>query len=232
MATFLELKDDTEAIVIDLPSAVVSAVPTLVNNAMRTLQQHNFKVMEANASFTTVVGVRSLTMPTDFKEFRGAPWMIEDTDGTKRLMYLAESEEATLTAFTDDDEGRPMVLLDDVPTTEAGLRVWSIYPLPDGLSDYSDGEYRIKVPYYKYLTALSASGDSNWLTNNASEYITFKAVAEAFARDWDEQRSAVWEQKAALKYAEAVKKDKYYRVSSVNNIVPLYRGVNSPKIRW
>lgn len=232
MSTYLELQTDVQNIVIDLPNAVVSAVPTLVNNAMRTAQVHNFKVMEAEAGFTTLEGERHVTMPTNFKEYRGEPWLIEDTNGTMRRMYIAPNREGLLLAFSEEDVGRPQVLLDDVPTSESGVRYWAIYPLPDGGSDYSDGEYHFVVPYYKYLTALSADGDTNWLTVNAAEYITFKAVAEAFARDWDEQRSAVWEQKAQVKYLEVVKKDKQYRVSGVSTMVPMWRGVNSPKIRW
>ena len=54
MATYGAIQTRVQQIIIDLPSSVTAQVPTLVKEAVRSLQvKHNFKVMEALSSFTT-----------------------------------------------------------------------------------------------------------------------------------------------------------------------------------
>jgi hypothetical protein len=145
-------------------------------------------------------------------------------------MTVGANVEGTLLGFNTLDTGRPWVLIDGEAPADDGTRQWDIYPIPDGNSDYVDGEYRIKVPYWRYLPALVADGATNWFTENAEEYLVNKATAEAFALDWDENRMAIWEAKADIRYKEAVKQDKLYRVSAVRDFVPMKSG-NDPRLR-
>lgn len=232
--TFATIKARVLLRVIDAPTAVQTEVPTLINEAMRTLQsRHNFKVMEKIASFTTVEGIRTLgAMPSDFKEFRGEPWS-EAFLGAIWPMTVAANVEGTIIGFTGFDPldtGRPRVLVDSEAPGDDGSRNWEIYPLADGNSDYVNGEYRIKVPYWRYLPALVADAATNWFTTNAEEYLVFKATAEAFALDWDFQSMAVWETKADVKFKEVVRADKLYRMSAVRDFVPFQSG-NDPRLR-
>lgn len=234
MGTFLSIRTRVSTLVIDLPAAVQAAVPALVNAAMRKIQvKHNFKVMEAEALYTTALSTRILgAVPTDMKEIAQEPFYTEfNYPGQFRRITLTANRHGTVGAFGAQDVGRPMVLLDAIPLVD-GSRNYEIYPLPDGLSDYSDGQYRITVPYFRYLPALAADGDTNWFTVYAEEYIVNQATARAFAMDWDEEHLAVWSKLAEEERGEVILQDKRFRLAGVNEFVPLWRGARSPTLRW
>lgn len=249
--TYLSMQQRVQRRVIDLPSAVLAEVPQLVNTALKQLQEgHNFKVMESEFSvYTTVdshtmavsVGGAAWTLPTspsvNFKEWRGEPWFTRYQDGSTGPMTWAPSKEALWSAFseggaTNSDRGYPMVLLEGV-SDDSNVRTISVYPLPDGASDFSDGEYRITVPYYRYLPELSADGSSNWLTLQPSgeEFIVNWAAGEAHGLNWDYEKEAVMKSKAEINRKMVVNADKRFRLSSVREWVPHYRGVHSTKTR-
>jgi hypothetical protein len=232
MMTFQELQAEVQVKVIDLPTVITTSVPTLVNRAIRTLQKrHNYKVMEAEAAFTTTLQTRVLgAVPSDFKEFREVPYLVEDL-GRVRIVNVAPTRRDALLFWNDDDEGYPRELLDALPDG-TGARNFEVFPLPDGQSDYVDGEYRVRVPYWRYLPNLIQTSDTNWFTVNAEEFVIFKAVAEAFAIDWDEQRSAVWEAKAEVKRREVEKEDKVYRLSSLLAVPIHTSGVRGPRLSF
>ena len=220
---------------IDLPSAVNAEVPTLVNEAMRSLQSgHNFKVMETETGIlTTTLATRPLSsnVPTDYKEFRGKPYLIFDSGRYRRLLAPSNRSSAMQLFSVDDPnrDGEPRALLDSEPNT-AGVRAWAVYPFPDGLSDYTNGEYRIVVPYWRFIPAMSSDADTNWFTVNAEEFLVFQATSMAFALDWDEERMAVWAQLAADRKREIILEDKRYRMSGVNTFVP-HHDVFEPTLR-
>lgn len=231
--TFLDIKTDVQNLVIDLPTTVQNMVPTLVIEAVRHIQtKHNFKIMEALGSFTTVEGVRALSaLPANFKEFRNEPYFVLD-DGTRRWLTLASDRESAIGAIGEDDTNYPMVLIAGEPTDEISAVTLEVWPLPDGNSDYVDGEYRIRLPYWKFLADLSADGDVNWFTNNARDFITYRATSNAFAADWDYDAMALWLQKSEIEKATAIMRDKMLRISGVQELVPLWEGARSPRLRW
>lgn len=232
MGTYAGIQTRVRRRVIDAPAAVVAEVPTLVNEGYKAIQkQHNFKVMEKLAAFTTVVDTRALgVQPTDFKEFHDTdrPYYLFNS-GSVRPIQLAGSKFGLLTGISEAASNSPRVLYVP-PLNVDGTGTWQLYPLPDGNSDYGDGEYRVKVPYYGYLSALSADGDTNWLTDVGEEYIVMYAVMEAFAVDWDEDRMAIWAQKMQLKLQETIRLDKRLRLSGVQELVP-FQGNNDPRTR-
>lgn len=233
MPTFLDLRTKVLRRVIDAPAAITTEVPDLIRAAVRQLQtRHNFKVMQTQtALLSTVVDTRSLgAVPTDFKEWRARPYYVEEL-GRTRDIATANSREAALDLFGEDvdvDIGPPAIILDGEPDDD-GVRNFEVFPYPDGNSDYDNGEYRIRIPYWRFLPALSADADEDWFTTNADEYIVHKAVGEAFAVDWDEERMAVWEQTAAAKFDLVVQQDKKFWLAGAHTLVP-HRGANSPKI--
>jgi hypothetical protein len=67
-----------------------------------------------------------------------------------------------------------------------------VYPYPDFSSDWSDGNYRVNVPFWQYLPALSANGDSSWLTADGpqAEFLVAWATGMGFDMDWDDGEGA------------------------------------------
>lgn len=252
MGNYTELQARVSRRVIDLPSAVVAEVPLLVNEAIALLQEeHNFRVMEAELqAFTLVnshsllqaVGGATIIIPTapaiNFKEWRGEPWYLRYQDGSPRYMSWAPSRESIWGSFVQGGANTtgasfPQVLLEEQPTDDQNSRPISVYPLPDGASDYLDGEYRITIPYYRYLAPLSAGGDHNWITDQASgeQYIISWATAKAFGLNWDYQKMGIAKAEAEIHKKEVKNADKKFRLSSVREFVPHWKGVHSSKTR-
>lgn len=234
MATYSELQTRVQRRLIDLPAAVLAEVPDLINEALREIQRrHNFKVMEAvSSTYTTSVGVRTLSavIPTDWKEARDRPYLVEDDDfDYVRELQWGPNKNAIIRRFANLDEGAPEFLLDPLRAAADGAGTFEVWPLPDGNSDYDDGEYRIIVPYWKFLPALSGSSDSNWFTINAERFLIYKATADGFFVDWDEQRAAFWEQKAANELSQMILHDKHTQLAPIDTLVP-YRGAKTPQL--
>lgn len=235
MANFGTIVSRVQARIIDLPQVVRDEVPTLVNAVIRAMQdQYNFSVMESlGGPYTTVVDTRELNAkPSNFKEYFGDPYYQEYTTGKTRPMGVINSRSDMRGYFSTLDRGYPQFLLEAEPS-DAGVRTWEVWPLPDGQSDWDDEEYRIYVPYYRYLPALSTDTSTNWFTENAEEYIVYMAQGEAFGVDWDEERMALWLQRGQQKFAEIVKRDKVAKLSKMTTrtFVPHWKGANYPKLR-
>lgn len=220
MATFSELQTRVQTRIIDLPSAVQAEVPSLVNKALIALQKrHNFEVMKALQSYTTTVSTRSIgSVPSDWKEERGVPYEVPENSRVRPLAWGPNRTEAEKGwgTNTDLDFGEPRVILRSEPSAVTGASTFEVFPYPDGNSDYGDGEYRIRVPYWKFLPALSGASDTNWFTVYAEEYIEAYATSLGFAIDWDEEREAVWLQKADMHRKELIRLDKLSQVAQLD----------------
>lgn len=195
--------------VIDTNPQFVTEVPSLINKAIRKLEGlHNFAVMEASTTLNTTIGQRVLgTMPTDYKEFRGGNGWYVDMNGQAVKVFHRPTLEDVLSEFSFNyasEVGDPNAVLivpidngggaaeEDGPTFQ--VQVW---PFPDGNSGYTPsggnaGEYPVTLPYWKFLPDLSNSGDQNWFTDNAEDFIVYAATAEGFMMNWDEMRAQGW----------------------------------------
>ncbi len=232
MTNFATLQTRVKRRVIDLPAAVTAEVPDLINEAVRELQdRHNFQTMQTLLTATTADLTRVLVaVPSDFKSFRGRPF---------RRAFLGKSVEMTVsptrnaaeiaygTATTDS--GSPKLILRS-ELTNTGTSDLEVWPLPNTLSDWSDGLWRVVVPYWRYLPALAVDADTNWFTVNAIPFILNKATAEGFALNWDAERNALWEARAEVKLKAAVTLDKKQVLSSVTTLV-VRRGAAETKAR-
>lgn len=227
MATYSEIQTRVLRRLIDLPAAVQAEVPKLVNTAMRSLQKaHNFFAMQTSLQYTTVVGTRLLSaVPATFKEFRGKPVYLR-MDGSIGRMVVANVKEDIWPQIDEDDEGSPLVILRE-NTGTIGTGQFLVYPLPDGNSDYTDGEYRINIPIYSYLADLVNGTDTNWFTENAEEYLVDKTTAEGFSVDWDTEHELIWTARAENWKKEVIRADKYYRLSTTETLVPKWQGVHA-----
>lgn len=225
---FAALKTEVATLLIDAPTAITTLTPSFVNRALRKLQQkHNFKVMESEVAFTTTALTRLLgPRPTDWKEPRGKPYYVSETGKLHEFVY-APSKADAIAAFGDNpdfDFGSPRAIWEVDLSGE-----FDIYPYPDALSDYADGEYRVTLPYWKYLGNLIADSDTNWFTSNAEQWIIYKSVAEGFYANEDEGRAQLWDRRADREYADVLLADKRRRIANVEAFVP-HLGARRPHL--
>lgn len=234
MATYAELQAQVASAIIDTPTNVVNLIPTFLKRAMRDLQiSHNFKVMEATTDvLITTESTRVLAaVPSTFKEFRKRPYLIDSTGSVIYLGYSTSREDVAREFGTDEGgeqdndtiAGEPRVILRSEPTNEAGASNFEVWPLPDANSTYgntSAGSYRIRIPYWKFLTELSGSTDTNWFTVNADQYLVEQAAAYGFFEDHDEDRGTLWTQRAASSKKMVIKRAKMEQFSAVETLRP------------
>lgn len=221
MATFGDLKTRVTRTLMDAPAPTVLEVPLYINEAMTKLQnKHNFFVMQAQITYTTS-SVRTLgDVPTDWKHYRGKPYVLNELGGG-HWVTIATSRGQAEAYRSQLDEGSPQVLLKAEETT-TGTGSFEVYPLPNGTSDYSDGEYRLTVPYWKYLPTLAADGDTNWFLqqDDAITYIVREAVANGFEFNEDDNRADRWHKRADAAYHDILLLDKYRWLSASDTLVP------------
>lgn len=231
MANFQDLQDRVKTYLIDVPTSISTLAPSLVNEALTKLQaKHNFKVMKAEFLINTQTAQRILApIPENFKEFRERPYYVEEL-GLTRWVNIAPNEAAAEAYRSTTDDGSPQFILEGL-LNEDGSGNWEIYPLPDTNSDYTDGEYRLVIPYWKYLQRLSANSDQNWFTNfdPAIEWIVASATAEGFAINEDEDRAQYWEGKAQKKWDDVLLISKRQALAGFDTLVP-YTGARSPRV--
>ena len=214
MATFSALQTRVQNWLIDTPTHVVNEIPVLITSSIAWLQaQHNFQVMQAQTQFVTsstpalgasqthVIG----QIPTNWKcqrdvnpyyvlyigSVRELTWQPNRTMCYRRWNAADVNQvgppgdlllgEATNSTIPDPDNP-------DLNLTDLNIEV---YPFPDGSSDWSDGNYRINVPYFGFLPQLSAGTDANWFTKDGpqAEFCVANAVWQGFMMMEDEARA-------------------------------------------
>ena len=209
---FIEVQDEVEDLLLDLPAGTTTRIATWVNEAIKEAEtRYNFRCMEEQEDATTVDQTRALfTKPADWKERRGEPYLINQ-DGSTTPISWAQSEAQMIrtygiqapaeTSTATIDEGEPHYIL------ERDTQV-DVFPLPDDESDWTNGLYRVVVPYWKYLTALSADADTNFFTANASRYCIYRAAEMGIDRNRDEARADRYLQKAEREFVKIKNQDK------------------------
>lgn len=217
MATFAEIKTEVNLLLIDTPAAIQTLVPRFVNRAIRGLQKrHNFHVMKASVSYSTVAEARLLgATPDDWKQARDKAYITTSRGSVIELTTVAEEIEALAAtgANPDFDYGQPRFI-------RLGETQFEVYPFPDGMSDYDDGEYRVTVPYWKYLPDLTGDGATNWFTINAEEAVIWSAVSDGFYANEDEGRAQIWQSRAFEARRQVLNTEKYRQMSDTQTLVP------------
>ena len=213
---FGQIQDEVEGWLLDLPSGVQAKVPGWINEAQRdACRRHNFRAMEEELLPVTADQQRVLVAkPDDWKEARSLPYMYRQDGSTKELDW-APSESDMIRTYaiqlpdegntTPADEGEPRYIL-EYPTE------LHVFPLPDDESDWDDDDYRIVIPYWKYLADLSGDNDTNWFTDNHAYYLIWKAVSIGFAYNRDEERAEYYEGKAEPFFKRLKRQDKISRI--------------------
>lgn len=232
MATFAELKAAVLALLVDARTEVASEVSNFVRLALRELQsRHNFLVQKAETTAITVSGQRTLAVrPGDWKEWRDVPYRLSYSGATAWVAFV-DGDEAR--RRYGDSTGAPEAVTEtsipDPTTLAVNLEVW---PLPDGKSDWNDGEYRIVLPYWRLLPDLAADTDENWFTRDHQTrmFIVSRAAAEGFRMMWDEARAAIHDQRAEWWFERAQAEDKRRAFGRIETI-GIWTGANRGKTR-
>lgn len=212
------ITDRVREYLLDLPQHNEILILDWINLAIRSIEdRHNFEYMQQQANFTTSEGARTLgPKPERWKAFREDPY-IARADGSNMEIDWAASHSDMVRQYGDSEEhdsGPPRFVLEKV----AGL---DVYPLPDGRGDYSDGEYRIRIPYWAYSPTLhEQSSEVNWLMANYPWYIISAAVAEGMIFNRDEARAATFVGLSERERARAIATDKRSKLPRRMELTP------------
>jgi hypothetical protein len=229
MATYFELQTEVLGNLIDMPTFITTMVPIYINRALNKLQgKHDFQVMKTEQSITTLFETRLLaTVPANFKALRGK-MRYEDNLGQDHKITFANDRTEVRKYRSVTDTGFPQFVLKS-EENDLGASNWEVYPLPDGNSDYTDGEYRIVIPYWRYLPDLSFPSDANWFTNQGpgAAWIVKEATAMGFFVNEDEKRALQWIGLAQADYKDLVGIDKRRQMQGVTTLVPHF-GADEP----
>lgn len=231
MSTFANIQTSVRQLVIDLPPTVQQSIPRLVNNAIRSIQRkYNFTAMEGEDQIITTPGPPFSTRNiARFKEYQDkGPFLYRSQSKGSKLAVGLFSEINTVLQTTQVDS--PQFLISSLDGS-TNIMTFYVIPYTDSNSDFDDGNYRIIIPYYSYTADLVNDDDTNWFTNNADDYIIYKAVGEAFGLDWDYNSMALWLQRAEEKFKEVKLADKYRRLGAIDTLVPNWEGANQPQDR-
>jgi len=216
MTAFSVLQTDVRNFTLDLPAETDALVPDFIVKAIRDAEvRHNFRYMEAEVALVTTVDTRIVdTVPPLWKARLTDPYVLLD-DGTTREFEWAPSASEMIRRYDNDtdDDGDPEFLFEDQTN-------FSVYPLPDGDSDYTDGEYRIYVPYYAFSAALSLDTDTNWMTNNMRWYVTYAAAGEACLMNRDSVTASNLLTRAETQFQLGVKQDKKSKATRRLTLAP------------
>ncbi len=222
-------------------TAAARTLSAVVATDLKQIRGLPYLVKNDGSTRDLLFAAHRAAVPANFKESRGLPYLVKN-DGSTRDLLLAANRAAALDVFSLNDaseKGEPKLILDPEPSDDQNTRTLEVFPFPDGLSDWSGGEYRVVIPYWRYVAALSDGTDENWFTSNAEWYLVFLATAEGFYLDWDEPRAQMWEVRAGDltpdgravgEFRKVIKQDKLARLGSVRQLA-MHRDVWAAQIR-
>jgi hypothetical protein len=202
---------NVENYLLDLPAETVALVPTWVNEAIKDAEKrYNFTHMKREQLLieTTVNQRFLIAIAANWKEDRVLPYLTDNNGFTGEIDW-APSNSDMVRQYSDDptvDIGAPQFLLNEYDET-LETYVYNVFPYPDGQSQYTNGEYRVNIPYYAYTGDLSGS-ENNFITNNGEFYVIYKAVAMGMFFNRDEQRGGAYDQLAEREYKKLKNQDK------------------------
>lgn len=230
---FGEIEERVKSYILDLPEETDELVPDWINQAVREAEdRYNFRHMEATIQVQTVVGVRELTAPNSrYKAQRADPFLLYKNGSTREIDW-APSQSDMLRQFPEASEdptrgaGAPQFLLEVYDEYESAYEL-HVYPLPDGNSDWANGEYRVRVPYWRYSVDLVDGGDTNFFTLNAPFYLIYRATSLGCEFNRDEQRGQYYLGKAEGEYQRIVGSAKRAKVGRRDELT-IRTGVNGP----
>jgi hypothetical protein len=224
MPTLQELEADVRATTEDLATEIDALVAAFIRQAQREAEdRHTFLAMEAVATFVTVIGQRKLAdKPSAWvRKLDRAAWLHGQSGALVPIEWAASRGQMHALYGASPDVnwyGSPKHLL------ELGSELW-VYPLPDDKNpvgtSWSLGTYQVTVLYGARLATLSAPTDTNWFSENLSDYLVSRAASEALTRQRDFDAATVEGQKARAYLSRAVRRDKRARFHQQSHLTPI-----------
>ena len=234
---FGELKTSIQRYIIDDNVSVVDEINDVVNEAVRRMQDnHNFKVFESKTALleTTLVTRKLNDVPSDFKMQRSRPYLVDNSGNTIPIGWAPndfEMDKIYEESNSAIDKGQPrfIFLFSKSTANVSPYFEFHVFPFPDGLSDYTNGNWRIICPYWRYLPLLVSAADTNFILNTYPLAIRFQCIAQLHWLNIDEERAAIWEGKADKMVREAKRADrrKQFVVGS-DDTLRIRSGVSDP----
>jgi hypothetical protein len=212
--TFDEIVDAVEAILQDLPDETRAMIPYWVKEGQRRIEDsHGFLSMESGAIFTAAADTAVLgARPADYRSALDDPYLIDGFGRDTRLRWIQQSKDI-IDQFSGIDDplmtGRPKAI-------EETADAFIVWPRPDALSPvgsvYTDGLWRIGIPYWKRHATLGGEIQNNWWTDNADRYLMNHAASQGFLMNRDYPEHARWEGETLLEKRRLVNFDKRARL--------------------
>ncbi len=157
-------------------SSIATLVPTLIQfGEARIYRDLRVRAMETSLSSAISSGV--IAVPTGYVEMKFAYVNSSPVQKLERK----DAEWIYYNYPTRSSDGTPKFF-----AREAENFIFGPYP---------DSTYTIKGVYYKRLTALSASNETNWFITDAPELLLWAALCEAAPWIGDDARIGLWEKK-------------------------------------
>lgn len=235
MSNLTALQDRVRDIVVDVTAKAEARIVPEIQNAQRELEDaHGFLIMETTLTITTIEGQRGGGATYLKPGLSGGPGgsffirsrmdarpVLQDgTGATTEIDWLvAESDIVRLYSDDPDEKGAPRHILERDDHFE-------IYPLPDKLAPggslFSDGNWRVKIPYFTRLTTLTSGGipPNNWFSDNAEEYLVWQAAGKVLAFNRDHEESLLALQRALAEKNRLIAQDKKARLAKQRLLRP------------
>ncbi|MGI9297768.1 MAG: hypothetical protein ACR2QC_07710 [Gammaproteobacteria bacterium] len=209
--TLAQIRARVQTHVVDVVDEITAEFDGWINWAIRVAQEtHNFRAMQAEQFKDTTKNVRLLgTKFIDWKDRRLDPYYVTPEGSNIRLSWATEDQaRERYGENTTQDIGPPKDLVERIfYDGTSDLDQFLVYPFPDALSRQvgpapAAGEYRILIPYYRYLPTLAADNASNYFTDNWDNYVVWLAAAQALFLNEFNERALVFSTKAGYDVSE------------------------------
>lgn len=230
---FDELVSNVTKYLLDVPDDTADLIPVWINQSVKDAQsRHNFRHMERTLSIVTTPNVREqVDVPALYKESRSDPFLIRDNGAVDEIDW-APSRSDMIRQYGDDstvDVGSPQFILEFFDEVEDVTEFHS-YPFPDNRSLYGDGNYRLNLPYYALSAAMVADSDSNFIANNASFYVIYRATHYGMLFNRDEDRALAYAALAEQQYKILRRVDNKSRNTRRNELTISFGANRSSKV--
>lgn len=131
--------------------------------------------METKVTLSTVVGTKTVVLPTDMLEMRRL-----QVAGTYNQPLSYRSPDELSIDFADNSSGQPVVF------TVIGANA-ELAPIPDAV-------YSLELTYRQRIPALSVSNTTNWLLTNWPDAYLWASLLAATPFIMNDARLPVWSQ--------------------------------------
>ena len=170
---------------------------------------HNFKTMEATIEDTLITDQSTYLVPDDIKE----PILVYSWDPATTPPGVIEFYE--IKDIADVRERRFLKSVDDPSVSDLDEFIcafWGerleLYPAVDSTLNNK----KIRVDYFR-IRAVPGTGQSNWFTNHAFDYLRYRALMESAPFLGSDERLVLWERLMTQAYSRITSSDVPFKVA-------------------